>query len=149
MLPPSWLSWALITAKTIEDGGSEITGQLTLADFISRNELDRHLRRMRQRYARRRTVLLTAVARELPGWRPLDTCGGLHTVVRLPPGVDEPALVAAAARQGAGVEGISLHSYLGDAAPGLVLGHAHLAEPAIEQGIRRLRAALSDLAAGS
>jgi DNA-binding transcriptional MocR family regulator len=67
-------------------------------------------------------------------------------MVKLPAGVDEPALVAAAARRGAGVEGISLHSYVPNTPSGLVLGHAHLAEPAIEQGIRRLRAAVSDLA---
>ena len=40
MLPPSWLSWALISAKAIEDAGSEIAGQLALADFIVRGELD-------------------------------------------------------------------------------------------------------------
>ena len=51
MLPPSWLSWALISAKAIEDAGSEISGQLALADFIARGELERHLRRMRLRYA--------------------------------------------------------------------------------------------------
>ena len=90
-LPPSWLSWALITAKAIEDGGSEITGQLALADFIARGELDRHLRRMRLRYARRRQTLLAALARELPHWRPHGTGGGLYTLVELPAGVDEPA----------------------------------------------------------
>ena len=47
ILPPSWLSWALISAKAIEDGGSEIAGQLALADFITRGELERHLRRVR------------------------------------------------------------------------------------------------------
>ena len=70
MLPPSWLSWALITAKAIEDAGSEITGQLALADFIARGELERHLRRMRQRYEQRQATLLAALARELPDWRP-------------------------------------------------------------------------------
>jgi GntR family transcriptional regulator/MocR family aminotransferase len=35
MLPPSWLSWAVISAKAIEDAGSEIAGQLALADFIT------------------------------------------------------------------------------------------------------------------
>ena len=34
-------------------------GQLALADFIARGELERHLRRMRLRYARRRETLLT------------------------------------------------------------------------------------------
>jgi GntR family transcriptional regulator / MocR family aminotransferase len=138
MLTPSWLSWALISAKAIEDAGSEITGQLALADFIARGELERHLRRMRLRYARRRETLLAALARELPDWRPTATGSGLHLLVELPGDVDEPSLLAAAARAGVGIEGLSLHSYTGDCPPGLVLGHAYLAEPAIERGIRLL-----------
>jgi GntR family transcriptional regulator / MocR family aminotransferase len=142
MLPPSWMSWALISAKAIEDAGSEISGQLALADFIARGELGRHLRRMRLRYARRREALLAALSRELPGWRPRASAGGLHSLVELPAGVDEPALLADAARNGLGLEGLSLHSYAGDCPPGLVLGHAHLAEAAIEQGVRLMRESL-------
>ena len=113
MLTPSWLSWALISAKAIEDAGSEIAGQLALADFISRGELERHLRRMRLRYARRRETLLAALARELPDWRPSGSGSGLYVLVDLPRGADEPALLAAAARHGVGIEGLSLHSYSG------------------------------------
>ena len=140
MLPPSWLSWALISAKAIEDAGSEIAGQLALADFIARGELERHLRRMRLRYARRRETLLATLARELPDWRPYGS-GGLHVLVDLPDDVDEPALLASAARRGLGLEGLSLHSYAGTCPPGLVLGHANLAEPAIERGVQLLRRA--------
>jgi GntR family transcriptional regulator/MocR family aminotransferase len=143
MLTPSWLSWALISAKAIEDAGSEITGQLALADFIARGELERHLRRMRLRYAQRRETLLRALAREFPGWRPRESAGGLHLLVILPGDIDEPALLGAAARNGIGVEGLSLHSYTGDSPPGLVLGHAHMAEPAIERGVALLREALT------
>jgi GntR family transcriptional regulator/MocR family aminotransferase len=139
MLPPSWLSWALISAKAIEDAGSEVTGQLALADFIARGELERHLRRMRLRYERRRDRLLGALARELPDWRPYPGEGGLHVLTALPDGVDEPALLTAAARRGVGLEGLSLHSYTGEGPPGLVLGHAHMSEPALEQGVRLLR----------
>jgi GntR family transcriptional regulator/MocR family aminotransferase len=142
MLPPSWLSWALISAKAIEDAGSEISGQLALADFIARGELERHLRRMRLRYAQRRHTLLAALARELPAWRPCGGGGGLHQLIELPGHVDEPALLAAAARHGVGIEGLSLHSYTGDCPPGLVLGHAHMAEPALERGVRLLSDAL-------
>jgi GntR family transcriptional regulator/MocR family aminotransferase len=142
MLPPSWLSWALISAKAIEDAGSEIAGQLALADFIARGELERHLRRMRLRYAQRRQTLLAALERELPDWHPCGGTGGLHQLIVLPGHVDEPALLAAAARHGVGIEGLSLHSYTGDRPPGLVLGHAHLAEPAIERGVRLLTDAL-------
>jgi GntR family transcriptional regulator/MocR family aminotransferase len=138
MLPPSWLSWALISAKAIEDAGSEVAGQLALADFIARGELERHLRRMRLRYARRRETLLAALARELPDWRPSGTGGGLHMLVELPAYVNEPSLLAAAARHGVGIEGVSLHSYTGEFPPALVLGHAYLAVPAIERGVRLL-----------
>jgi GntR family transcriptional regulator / MocR family aminotransferase len=135
MILPSWLSWALISAKAIEDAGSEIAGQLALADFIARGELERHLRRMRLRYAQRRQTLLAALAHELPAWRPRADAGGLHTLVDLPDSVDEPALLAAAARHGVGIEGVSLHSYLGDCPPGVLLGHAHMADPAIQRGV--------------
>ena len=138
MLTPSWLSWALISAKAIEDAGSEIAGQLALADFISRGELERHLRRMRLRYARRRETLLAALARELPDWRPSGSGSGLYVLVDLPRDADEPALLAAAARHGVGIEGLSLHSYTGECGPGLVVGYGYLAEPAIERGVRLL-----------
>jgi len=142
MLPPSWLSWALISAKAIEDAGSEIAGQLALADFITRGELERHLRRMRLRYARRRETLLATLARDLPDWRPCGSGGGLHMLVFLPDHVDEPALLAAAARRRVGIEGLSLHSYAGHCPPGVVLGHAGMAEPAIERGVQLLVDAL-------
>jgi GntR family transcriptional regulator / MocR family aminotransferase len=142
MLLPSWVSWALITAKAIEDAGSEAAGQLALADFIARGELERHLRRMRLRYAQRHAALIDALARELPEWRADGFSGGLHTQVGLPDGVDEAALLAAAARHGVGIEGLSLHSFAGDRPPGVVLGHAHLTEVAIERGVRLLREAL-------
>ena len=138
MLPPSWLSWALISAKAIEDAGSEVAGQLALADFIARGELERHLRRMRLRYARRREKLLIALARELPRWRPSGAADGLHVLVELPGEVNEPSLLAAAARRGVGIEGLSLHSYTGSCGAGLVLGAGSLAEAAIERGVRLL-----------
>ena len=141
MLPPSWLSWALISAKAIEDAGSEIAGQLALAHFIAGGELERHLRRMRLRYARRREALVAALARELSDWLPTPASGGLHLLITLPRHLDEPTLLASAARRGVGIEGLSLHSYRGDCDPGLVLGHAYMAEPAIERGVQLLREA--------
>jgi GntR family transcriptional regulator/MocR family aminotransferase len=138
MLTPSWLSWALISAKAIEDAGSETSGQLALADFIMRGELERHLRRMRLRYEQRGTRLLAALARELPESRPSPLRGGLHVTVFLPERVNEPALLSAAARRNLGVEGLSLHSYTGNCPPGLVLGMAYMADPAIDRGVRLL-----------
>jgi GntR family transcriptional regulator/MocR family aminotransferase len=145
MLLPSWVSWGLITAKAIEDAGSEIGGQLALADFISRGELERHLRRMRLRYAQRRAALVSALARQLPDWRVSACEGGLHLLAVLPDALDEPSLLTAAARRGVGLEGLSLHSYTGDCPPGLVLGHAYMPEAAIARGVQLLAEAVDEI----
>jgi GntR family transcriptional regulator / MocR family aminotransferase len=138
MLAPSWLTWELTVGKAIEDGGSEIVSQLALADLINRGELDRHVRRTRLLYERRREALLAALARWLPDTIPGRANAGLFELVRLPEHVDEPALVRAAAERGVGVEGLALHTFATNGPPGVLLGYANLSEPAIEQGVRLL-----------
>ena len=104
---------------------------------------DRHLRQARRRYRARRDALVAAVARHLPGARVTGLAAGLHALVRLPEPVDGRALARAAARDSVGVYPLGL-SYLTPRPldDGLVLGYANLAEPAIEEGIRRLARAL-------
>jgi len=148
MLLPSWLTWELTAAKTIEDGGSEVVGQLALCDFIARGELDRHVRRMRLRYQRRREALLHALERWLPAASVSGADAGLFELVMLPEGIDEHTLVAAAAARGVGVEGLELHRFLPGGAPGVLLGYGNLAEPAIEQGVRLLGEAFAQVSEG-
>jgi GntR family transcriptional regulator/MocR family aminotransferase len=145
MLPPSWLTWELTAAKTIEDRGSEIVGQLALRDFIARGELDRHVRRMRLRYERRRIALLKALERWFPESRVSGAHAGLFELVRLPQAIDESRLLRAAHARGVGIEGLSLHSFTADAPPGVLLGYGNLSEPAIEQGVRLLGNAFQQL----
>jgi GntR family transcriptional regulator / MocR family aminotransferase len=142
-LLPSWLAWPLVEAKAVEDGGSEAISQLALHDFIERGELDRHIRRMRLRYQRRRETLRGTLARLLPQV-PLSSSGGagLYELLELPADIDEAALVNAAAERGVGLEGLSLHRFNPTGPPGLVLGFACLPEPALERGIRLLAEAL-------
>ena len=144
-LLPSWLAWPLIQAKAVEDGGSEAIGQLALHDFIERGELDRHIRRMRLRYQRRRAAMLEALSRRLPQAGVSEGSAGLYELVELPEGTDEAALVAAAAELGVGLEGLALHRFNAAGPAGLVLGFACLAEPAIDNGIRLLAEALKEL----
>jgi GntR family transcriptional regulator / MocR family aminotransferase len=145
MLTPSWLGWPLISVKAIEDRGSEAIGQLALHDFIERGELDRHLRRMRLRYARRREALMDSLDRHLPQARVEEGAAGLYELAELPVGVDEAALASAAARRGVGVEGLALHRFRPGGAPGLVLGFAAMPEPAIQQSVRLLAEALAEV----
>jgi GntR family transcriptional regulator / MocR family aminotransferase len=138
MLTPSWLAWQLFAAKAVQDGGSEVVGQLALRDFILRGELDRHVRRMRAHYQRRRERLLEALAQWLPQGRASGAAAGLFELVWLPEETDEPALLASAAERGVGAEGLSLHSFTPGGPPGVVLGFGNLSTPAIEQGVRLL-----------
>jgi GntR family transcriptional regulator/MocR family aminotransferase len=66
-------------------------------------------------------------------------------MVRLPSGVDEHALLTAAATRGVGAEGLSQHSFTTGGPPGLVLGYGNLSEPAIEQGVRLLGEAFDNV----
>jgi GntR family transcriptional regulator/MocR family aminotransferase len=146
LLMPSWLAWPLISAKAIEDGGSEVVGQLALRDFIVRGELDRHVRRMRLRYEQRREAMIRALTRHLPQGRLRDDGGaaGLFETVALPESVDEASLLAAAGERGVGLEGLSWHRFTHGGPPGVVLGFGNLSEPAIEQGVRLLAEAFAE-----
>lgn len=140
---PSWLAWPLIQVKAIEDAGSEAIGQLALHDFIERGELDRHIRRTRLLYERRREALADAVADSLPDARLGESFAGLYETLALPDEVDEAAVVAAAAERGVGVEGLALHSFSSSPRPpGLVLGFACLPEPAFPRAARLLAEAV-------
>ncbi len=119
-------------------------GQLALHDFIERGELDRHVRRMRARYQRRREALVDGLARWLPQSRIGEDAAGLFQLVKLEEGVDEAALTSAAAERGVGVEGLALHRFSSGGSPGLVLGFGCLPEPAIDRGLRLLGEALAE-----
>lgn len=142
---PSWLAWQLSAAKAVLDGGSEVVGQLALRDFIMRGELDRHLRRMRAHYQGRRERLLDALAQWLPEGRASGAAAGLFELLTLPDGVDESALLKAAAERGVGMEGLAWHRFTPGGPPGVLLGFANLSEPAIEQGVRLLGEAYTTL----
>jgi DNA-binding transcriptional MocR family regulator len=73
-------------------------------ELVSRPSWPRHLRTLADALASRRDALARSVARYLPTVHLPDLPrGGLHLWVRLPPGSDEIAVAAAAARHGVSV----------------------------------------------
>jgi GntR family transcriptional regulator/MocR family aminotransferase len=106
--------------------------------MIERGELDRHLRRVRSSYRRRRDVMLAGIERLFPGVRVLGVAAGLHVAVQPPELVDERALVRRAAARG-----VALFAFRDRAATAstLLLGYANVPEPSIEPALRELRAA--------
>jgi DNA-binding transcriptional MocR family regulator len=93
---------------------------------------------MRSRYAQRREALTHSLAEHHPRWRARPDRDGMFMLVELPDDVDEATLLTAGARAGVGLEGLSLHSYTGTEAPGLVIGCGSLPEPAIDRALTML-----------
>lgn len=136
VVPPSLVP-AITALKQAADNGSAAFDQLAFADMLERGELDHHLRRMHPIYRGRRDALLESLARRMPGLRPVGASAGLHVLAFLPPGSDEPAILAAAATAGIGLSGLTGRR-VAPGPPGLIFGYGAIAEGAIDEGIRRL-----------
>ena len=142
VLAPPALAGAVAAEKLISDRGSSTLDQLVLAALIRSGRYDRHLRRMRVIYARRRARLIAALARHAPGIRLTGLAAGFHAVAHLRAAADEQAVVAAARERRVGLYGIGDYRAAGPAGPPqLVLGFGNVGERAIEAGI----AAVADL----
>jgi GntR family transcriptional regulator / MocR family aminotransferase len=142
---PEHLAEPMAAAKIGADRGSPALEQLALADLIIRGEFDRHLRRMRPIYRRRRDALLTALALRLPRLEPTGVSAGLHLVTWLPPHLDEATVVDAAARAGVGVEGITPYRISHPGPGGLIFGYATASEQAIAEGVGILARVIAEL----
>jgi GntR family transcriptional regulator/MocR family aminotransferase len=146
MVLPAALLDGVAQRKLLADHGSPTLDQLALARLLEGGGYDRHLRTARRRYRARRDALSAALARHVPGSRVTGVAAGLHAIVRLPRAVDGLALMQAAAARSVGVYPLGFaYTEARAVDDGLVLGYASLAEPAIEEGIRRLARALEDV----
>ena len=132
---PGHLAEPMAAAKIAADRGSPALEQLALADLIVKGEFDRHLRRMRPVYRRRRDALLAALSRRLPWLEPAGVYAGLHLVTWLPPGLDEATVVDAAGRAGVGIEGVTPYRISHPGPGGLIFGYATVNEQAIAEGV--------------
>ncbi|MFF9866691.1 PLP-dependent aminotransferase family protein [Streptomyces sp. NPDC013953] len=142
-LPPH-LVGPVLAAKGEREAWASVLDQLTLADFIASGAYDRHVRRMRQRYRRRRDRLVTTLAARAPHLVPTGIAAGLHAVLRLPPGT-EPSAVRAAGRLGVALDGLAAFRHPAATMPaqdGLVVGYATPADHAYGPALEALCAAL-------
>jgi GntR family transcriptional regulator/MocR family aminotransferase len=143
VVPPALVE-PLLTTRTLADRHSSVTDQLTLAELITSGAYDRHVRRSRLVYRRRRDRLIGALRRHAPEARVSGIAAGLHAVVTLPPGRTEEDVIADAASRGLAVSGLANFSD-GEArhAPALVVGYAKPPEHAFTAAVSRLAAAVA------
>jgi GntR family transcriptional regulator / MocR family aminotransferase len=152
LAPGLRLGWLALPTALVEPvlaakAGADYTGvleQLTLARLITSGAYDRHVRRRRLAYRRRRDALLRALAGEAPAATATGIAAGLHALVTLPDGMSEEAAVARAARRGLAVGGLAAYrAGSQDLPPALVVGYATPPDHAYTGALARLTAALA------
>jgi GntR family transcriptional regulator / MocR family aminotransferase len=142
---PAGLADSVASAKASADAHTSSFEQLTLTEFITSGAYDRHIRRSRLAYRRRRDRLVAGLARSAPGVRVTGIAAGLHAVAELPPGQREDQVVARASARGVAIEGLGDYA-LGSHThrPALVIGYARPAAHEYTTALARLGAAIQD-----
>ncbi|MFF4405034.1 PLP-dependent aminotransferase family protein [Streptomyces sp. NPDC001262] len=144
MVLPGHLVDDVVAAKGDREMFASALEQLTLADFVESGSYDRHVRRMRRHYRRRRDQLIAVLAERAPHVRVTGIAAGLHAVLELPPGTEQ-SVVQAAAWQGLALEGLGLYRHdVAGAGPsdGLVVGYGTPPEHAFAGALEALCGAL-------
>jgi GntR family transcriptional regulator/MocR family aminotransferase len=125
------------------DLGSPVQDQLALSEFIRTGELDKHLRRTRVVFRKRRDTLVESLRSALPALPIRGAPAGLHLMLPLPPGADEAEVLAACTRRGVRVGGAQAHYLEPDrATPGLVVGFGAISREDVAAGAGLIAAAV-------
>jgi GntR family transcriptional regulator / MocR family aminotransferase len=134
---------AVATAKHLADQGTDRLEQHAFALFLARGDLDRHLRRMRASYRRRRDALVGALAAELPDATVRGIAAGLHATVELRASDDEAAILAEARSRHVALATMTEH-WVGEPSgpPILLLGYGQVPEAAIAAGVHEVAEAV-------
>jgi GntR family transcriptional regulator / MocR family aminotransferase len=142
LVAPPPLARVVTRAKWLADRQTPMIEQRVLADFINEGHLERHLRRMRTIYDRRRQTLVHALETHF-GDRVtiLGENAGMSLMIRLRCKLDDEEVTRRARASGVGLVSARPY-YLDEERPGnmgeFVLGYAGLSERRIREGARRL-----------
>jgi GntR family transcriptional regulator / MocR family aminotransferase len=139
--PPELAAEAAAT-KRLLDFCSPVLEQLALKRLIDTGAYDRHVRRVRGIYRRRRDRLTAALAAHLPELAVKGVAAGLHVLLELPAGVEDARVAAEAALDGIRVEPLSRFA-LQRPASGLVIGYGRVHEEALDPAVAGLASAIA------
>ena len=140
---------SLIDAVTDAAGGQQFyvdaISQLTMADFISTGNYDKHIRRMRMRYRSRRDRLVDALSAYDVGISGLSA--GVNLVLTLPDGAEHEVL-RRSGEAGIALQGLSImrHPLAGPEVPdpdGIIVGFAAPADHAFAGAVDALLGVLT------
>jgi GntR family transcriptional regulator / MocR family aminotransferase len=151
LAPALRLGWLVVPAHLVDDVArtkhlldqfSPSLDQLTLAEFLTRGDYDRHVRRARGVYLGRRDRLIAALTKHLPELKVEGVAAGLHLLLRTPPWVDDSAIAQDARSAGIRVAALSAFRIKPANSGGLVIGYGRVPESAIEGAVRELARAV-------
>ena len=157
LTPVLRLGWMVLPAGLVDAvvasaGGHQwyVDGitQLTMADFINAGSYDKHIRRMRNAYRRRRDTLVQRLAPFAQAVSVTGLSAGLHLLLMLPEGA-EPELLRRAGEAGVGIAGLSRlrHPLAGNDIPrpdGVVVNFGTPGEHAFPGAVDALCAVVAD-----
>jgi GntR family transcriptional regulator/MocR family aminotransferase len=144
LVAPHSLISLVSTAKWLCDRTTPLLEQYALTDWIAEGYFERHLRRMRQLYNRRRQVLIQALENYLGDKITiLGANAGIHLMVKIETALSDEIMIQKAAALGIGL--ISARGYyLQPQHQGeFIFGYAQLEETQIKQGIWQLSQVLT------
>jgi GntR family transcriptional regulator / MocR family aminotransferase len=139
---PEHLADEATEIKHLLDVCSPSIEQRALTHLIRSGEYERHIRRARSTYRRRRDALMAALERYVPDLPVEGIAAGLHVLVRLAPTEDDEVVATRAERRSVRVTPLSKYTRGAGAGAGLVIGYGRIHEGAIPPAVRALALAL-------
>lgn len=132
---------ALMPLRAAVSFQPSLLDQMAVADLLARDSLERHVRRVRKRYAASGRALAEALEASMPAGTQFRTPrGGSAIWVEMPDGVDAQALGAAAREHGIAYGPGDPFRIDAPGPPALLLSFATLAPDAIRSGVEALAA---------
>jgi GntR family transcriptional regulator/MocR family aminotransferase len=143
VLPPDLVP-AFVAAKSLWDSGAPILEQAALAQFIRCGEMERHIRRMRRLYRRRRDALIAGLTATFGGRVSIgERHGGLNVLVSFASAAPAGDIVRRAARLGVGLRSAAAYYAVAPERPTFLMGFAELSEEDARDGLAILASAMS------
>jgi len=150
LVVPSDMVDIFAAAESVSTHHPPLIDQAILCDFIREGHFARHVRRMRELYAERLSVLVESARQRLTGLLEIPSVeAGLRTVGWLQGGILAEQAAQAAAKYEVEVLPLSRYAYGRSKRNGLVLGFAAVGASELRRGVEQLARAMEKLKVAS
>jgi GntR family transcriptional regulator/MocR family aminotransferase len=140
MVVPRQVAASFTAARAVIDKYPQVINQIVLADFMAAGHFDRHLRKMRKSYDKKRLALLEALQQEVGEvleFGPSDA--GMHICGYLPDEIPDKQVALAAEKRGIELLPLSEFYIGGEPRNGIILGYTAIPLEHIGEGVKLLR----------